>query len=186
MLSSQTQSESKLQFLPLSLQQQEMNWYAVHTKSRHEKRVSAQLEEKRVCAFLPIHRQIHMWIDRQSEVEVPLFSCYTFVRIVQMSEERLKVLRTPGVLGFVGSERQGTPIPPEQIESLRTAISKNVQCSPHPFTDAGKRIRIRGGSLNGVEGILASRGADQSLIVSMNLLHRSVSIRIEGYQIEFI
>jgi transcription antitermination factor NusG len=186
MFGTQTHSESGSHLLPLDLAQRELNWYAVHTKARHEKRVSAQFEAKRVSAFLPIHRQVHKWADRSSEVELPLFSCYTFVRIVQTSEERLKVLRTPGVLGFVGSERHGTPIPPEEIESLRTAITKKIPCLPHPFVEAGKRVRILGGSLDGVEGILMRQGADQSLIVSVELLRRSVSIRIDGYNIEFV
>ncbi len=186
MLDTQTHSESRSHLLPLDLAQKELNWYAVHTKARHEKRVAAQFEEKRVSTFLPILREVRKWADRSSEVDLPLFSCYTFVRIVQTSEERLKVLRTPGVLGFVGSERHGTPIPPEEIESLRTAISKNIPLVPHPFVDAGRRVRIRGGSLDGVEGILMRQGADQSLIVSVDLLRRSVSIRVEGYNIEFV
>jgi transcription antitermination factor NusG len=78
--------------------------------------------------------------------------------MVQTVEERLKVLRTPGVLSFVGSERQGTSIPDEQIESLRKAISEKVPCLPHPFIRVGKRVRIRGGSLEGVEGILMRKG----------------------------
>ena len=101
--------------------------------ARHEKRVAAQFEEKRVVTFLPLLRQIHKWSDRRSTVEVPMFSCYAFVRMAQTAEERLKVLRTPGVLGFVGSERQGTPIPDEQIESLQTAIREKIPCAVHPF-----------------------------------------------------
>jgi transcription antitermination factor NusG len=178
--------ETTSQFLPLALSPEGPNWYAVHTKARHEKRIAAQFEEKHVCAFLPLLRQIHRWSDRQSKVEVPMFSCYAFVRMVQTVEERLKILRTPGVLGFVGCERQGTPIPQEQIESLRTAISENIPCFPHPFINAGRRVRIRGGSLDGVEGILERKGADQSLVVSVELLHRSVSIRVEGYDIELV
>jgi transcription antitermination factor NusG len=102
----------------------------------------------------------------------------------QTVEERLKVLRTPGVLGFVGSERKGTSIPDDQIESLRKAISEKVPCLPHPFIGVGKRVRIRGGSLDGVEGILMLQGRDQSLVISVELLQRSVSIRVEGYDIE--
>jgi transcription antitermination factor NusG len=113
-----------------------------------------------------------------------MFSCYAFVRMVQTSDERLKVLRTPGVLGFVGSEGQGTPIPDEQIESLKTAISRYVPCFPHPFPSAGKRVRIRGGFLQGVEGILVRQGADQSVVVSVELLQRSIAIRVEGYDID--
>jgi transcription antitermination factor NusG len=163
---------------------EEPNWFAVHTRARHEKRVAAQMAEKRVFTFLPLLSQIHRWSDRNERVQVPLFSCYTFVRIVPSNEERLKVLRTPGVLGFVGCERQGTPIPQEQIESLRAMISGNASCFPHPFIRAGRHVRIRGGALDGVEGILVRKGADQSLVVSVELLQRSVAIRVEGYDIE--
>jgi transcription antitermination factor NusG len=182
--SSQIHIESTSQFLPLAPTPEGPNWYAVHTKARHEKRVAALFEEKRICTFLPLLREIHRWSDRQCKVEVPMFSCYAFVRVVQVVEERLKILRTPGVLGFVGCERQGTPIPREQIESLRLAISENMPCLPHPFVNAGRRVRIRGGSLDGVEGILERQGSNQSLVVSVELLHRSVSIRVEGYDIE--
>jgi transcription antitermination factor NusG len=154
--------------------------------ARHEKRVAAQFEEKRVCTFLPLLRQIHRWSDRRKTVEAPMFSCYAFVRIAQSTEERLKVLRTPGVLGFVGSERHGTPIPDEQIESLRTTINEKVPCFSHAFVSAGRRVRIRGGSLDGVEGIFVRQGGDESLVLSVALLHRSVAIRVAGYDIELV
>lgn len=181
-----THLESASRFLFLCPAPEGPNWYAVHTKARHEKRVAAQLEEKRVRAFLPLLRQIHSWSDRRCEVEIPMFSCYAFVHMAQTVEERLKVLRTPGVLGLVGCERQGTPIPREQIESLQTAIRGNVPIFPHAFINAGRRVRIRGGSLDGVEGILERQGADQSLVVSVELLRRSISIRVEGYGIELV
>jgi transcription antitermination factor NusG len=184
--SSQIHIESITQLPPLSCAPDELNWYAVHTKARHEKRVAAQFEDKRVCTFLPLLHQIRRWSDRRSKVEVPMFSCYAFVRMAQTVEQRLKVLHTPGVLGFVGSERQGTPIPDEQIESLRTAISENIPCFPYPFIRAGRRVRIRGGSLDGVEGILVRQGVDQSLVVSVELLRRSVAIRVEGYEIDLV
>jgi len=183
-LSSQIHLESTYQLPPLGLAPEESSWYAVHTMARHEKQIAAQFEEKRVCTFLPLLHQIRRWSDRRSKVEVPMFSCYAFVRVTQTTEERLKVLRTPGVLGFVGSARQGTPIPDEQIESLRKAISENVPCLAHPFISAGKRVRIRGGSLDGVEGILMLQGRDQRLVISVELLQRSVSIRVQGYDIE--
>ena len=165
---------------------EEPNWYAVHTMARHEKRVAAQFEEKRVCTFLPLLRQINKWSDRRAVVEVPMFSCYAFVRMVQSAHERLKVLRTPGVLGFVGNERQGTAIPEEQIESLRKVIDRNAPFLPHPFISAGTRVRIRGGALDGVQGIFMRQGDNQSLLVSVELLSRSVSVRVEGYDVELL
>jgi transcription antitermination factor NusG len=173
-------------YSPIHRDPVESNWYAVHTMARHEKRVAAQLEEKRLCTFLPLLRQTHKWSDRRRLVEIPMFGCYAFVRIAQTAEERLRILQTPGVLGFVGSERQGTPIPEDQIESLRTATKENIPCFPHAFIDAGRRVRICGGSLDGLQGILVRQGADQSLVLSVELLQRSVSIRVEGYDIELV
>src|SRR4029077_16419170 len=112
--------------------------------ARHEKRVAAQFEEKHVSTFLPLLRQTSRWSDRRCTVEIPMFSCYAFVRMVQTEDPRLKVLRTPGVLGFVGSERHGTPIPDEQIDGLKKVIAENVPCRLNPFLSAGKRVRIRG------------------------------------------
>jgi transcription antitermination factor NusG len=184
--SAQINLESTPLHPPFGLEPVESNWYAIYTRPRHEKWIAQQLQENRVMTFLPLLQQIHRWSDRRSKVEVPLFSCYAFVRIGRTSEERLKVLRTPGVLGFVGSERQGTPIPDDQVENLRTAMREKIPFALHPFVSAGKRVRIRGGSLDGVEGILVRQREDQSLIVSVELLYRSVSIRLEGYDIELV
>lgn len=186
MFRSQIQSESTSTFPPWGFVPEESNWYAIHTRPRHEKWIVQQLREKRIFTFLPLLQQMHQWSDRRSKVEVPLFSCYAFIRIAQTTEERLNVLRTPGVLGFVGNERQGTPIPDEQVEYLRTAIREKIPCALHPFVSVGKHVRIRGGSLDGVKGILVRQGENQSLVVSVELLRRSISIRVEGYDIELL
>lgn len=159
-------------------------WYAVHLMARHEKRVTQRLQENKVFTFLPLMKEIRQWSDRRARVEVPLFSCYTFVRMIQTEEERLKVLRTPGVLSFVGSERVGTPIPNEEIESLQIAIRQKIPFAVHPFISVGNRVRIRGGALDGVEGTLLGHSGDKSLVISVELLQRSVSFRVEGYDVE--
>jgi len=115
-----------------------------------------------------------------------MFSCCAFIRVAQTTEERLRVLRTPGVLGFVGSDRVGTPIPEEQIENLRTAIREKIQCTVHPLISAGQRVRVRRVSLDGIKGILIGKGNNQSVVVSVDLLYGSVAIRVEGYEIELV
>lgn len=186
MLSSQLNLESVTKLPAYGIAPEESRWYAIHTMPRHEKRIAQQLQEKRISTFLPLLQQVHQWSDRQSKVDVPMFTCYAFVRIAQTIEQRLRVLRTPGVLAFVGSERQGTPIPEEQIENLQTAIREKIPCALHPFTSAGQRVRIRGGSLNGVEGILVRQCGKQSVVISVELLRRSVSIRVEGFDIQLV
>lgn len=174
-------------FTPVwSVAPEKAQWYAVHTMARHEKRVAEQLQEKRILTFLPVLQQIHRWSDRLRRVDVPLFSCYTFVHIAPNSENRVEVLSTKGALAFVGNQGRGTPIRDEEIENLRTTVREKISCLEHPYIETGQRVRIRGGSLDGVEGILERRGEDQSLILSVELLRRSVSIRVEGYEIQSI
>lgn len=171
---------------PIGLSPAESKWFAVHTMARHEKRVASQFLEKQIFTFLPLFQQVHQWSDRQSKVDLPLFSCYAFVRIVPTAENRVKVLQTPGVIGFVGAKGLGTSIRDEEMESLRTATREKIPLVAHSFINVGKRVRILGGCLDGIEGILERHGADQSLIVSVELLQRSVSIRANGYNIEVI
>src|SRR5690348_15829642 len=84
-------------------------WYAVQTRSRHEKKVAEEIEEKGIRSFLPLVTRVHKWSDRQKQVQLPLFPGYVFVQAGTGAEERISVLRTPGVAGFVGSSGRGTP-----------------------------------------------------------------------------
>jgi transcriptional antiterminator NusG len=163
-----------------------VQWFAVQTLARHEKRVEAHLLDKRISTYLPLLQKVQQWSDRRKEVQVPLFGCYLFVRIPPFWEPRLQVLKTFGVLSFVGSEGQGTAIPDEEIESIRAILREKVAYGLHPFVRTGMRVRIRGGSLDGIEGILVGKNRDQSVVVSVQLLQRSLAIRVEGYQIELI
>lgn len=180
------QLQSMVPTLPAGFKQEESKWYAVQTVARHEKRVATQFVEKQIVTFLPLVPQVRQWSDRQKKIDMPLFSCYTFVRIIPSAENCVNILRTPGVLGFVGNKGQGTPIRNEEIETLRTTMREKIPCLTHPFLKIGNRVRIVGGCLDGIEGILKRHGADQSLIVSVELLQRSVSIRVDGYRVELI
>lgn len=163
----------------------ELHWYAVRTRSRHEKIASQQLQTRGIETFLPVVTQTHRWSDRKKQVEVPLFSGYTFVRLAYSSnEQRIQVLQTHGVAGFVGVQRTGVPIPDTQIEDIRTLLSNKVDMKTHSFLKIGQRVRVRGGALDGVQGILVSHSGERSLVISLEPIERSLSIRVEGYDVE--
>jgi transcription elongation factor/antiterminator RfaH len=169
----------------VSVSPADLRWYAVRTRSRHEKIATQQLQTRGIETFLPVVTQTHRWSDRKKQVEVPLFSGYTFVRVEYASnEQRIQVLQTHGVAGFVGIQRTGDPIPDNQIEDIRTVLSNKVDIKAHSFLKIGQRVRVRGGALDGVEGILVSADGDRSLVISLNSIERSLSIRVEGYDVE--
>ncbi|MGD0428277.1 MAG: UpxY family transcription antiterminator [Candidatus Acidiferrales bacterium] len=159
-------------------------WFAVQTRPRHEKKVSAELQEKGVSAFLPLISSKRQWSDRSRVVEMPLFPQYVFVRIAQTLHTRVSVLRTNGVSNFVGTRGIGVAIPDEQIERVQTVVTRGIPATPHAFLNVGKRIRIRGGALDGLQGILTAVNGDQTLVVSVELIQRSIAIRIAGFSVE--
>lgn len=160
------------------------NWYAVLTRARHEKFIAHRLQEQAISTFLPLVTEVHRWSDRKKKVELPLFSCYLFTRLAPTNEARLRVLRVDGVFRLVGVRGEGTPIPDEQIEALRTLVEKRLPVCSYPFLRIGQRVRIRSGALDGLEGILVGRNGDQTLVVSIEAIQRSLAVRIEGYDVE--
>lgn len=159
------------------------NWYALQTQARHERVVEYRLREQGVPTFLPLVTEVHHWSDRKKQVQLPLFSCYVFAKLLPTNEDRLRALRVNGVFNLIGTRGEGTPIPDEQIEAVRILVEEELPCSSHPFLKIGQRVRIRGGALDGVEGILAQNG-DRTLVVSIDAIQRSLAVRIEGYDIE--
>lgn len=161
-------------------------WFAVHTRVRHEKRVVTCLGNEGLTTFLPLVAEVHRWSDRRKVVQMPLFSCYVFVRIPPVPEFQVKVLRADGVLRFVGGRAEGVPIPYSQIESLQTLSQSRAQYTPCPFLSIGRRVRVRGGSLDGIEGILIARNGKRTLVISVDPIQRAIAVNIEDYQVEAI
>jgi transcription antitermination factor NusG len=165
----------------------ELQWFAVHTRSKHEMKVKAQLQGKKIHVFLPMLKELRRWSDRRKLIEQPLFPGYVFVRMDEQNEEnRISVLRTAGVVQFVGIQGNGTPIPEKQIENVQTLIASEIQFGLSPFLRVGQKVRIRGGCLDGIEGILTARNADRSVVVSVDLIQRSLSIRVSGFDLEMV
>jgi len=159
-------------------------WYAIRVRPRHEKKAASLLSGRGIQTFLPLITQSHRWSDRQTLVELPLFPCYAFVRIPLASTARHSVLQASGVLEFVGIQGQGLPIPDKQIEDIQAVISRKVLCGLHPFLREGQRVRVRGGCLDGLEGILTVIRSNRAVVISVGAIQHSVSIRVEGYDVE--
>jgi transcriptional antiterminator NusG len=160
-------------------------WYALQTRYRFEIRVATQLEGKGVETFLPALNESHRWTDRQKTVSLPLFAGYVFVRLSLTSPARTEVLRTEGVVGFVKASREVSPIPARQIDDLRRLLAQKLPCALRAFLQVGQRVRIRGGCLDGLEGILAE-SRQKTLIISIECIQRSIAVTIEGYELELV
>ena len=134
--------------------------------------------------FLPVSDEVHTWSDRKKKVEMPFFNCYYLCGAADSAEDRTKVYEIESIHGFVGVRGAGVPIPDEQIEAIRMVLAKKTPWRSHPFLKAGQRVRVRGGALDGVEGVFLSENGDHSLVISVDAIQRSMAVRIDGYNVE--
>jgi transcription antitermination factor NusG len=162
----------------------ELCWFAIQTRPRFEKKVAGELQEKGIQSFVPLNAVKRQWSDRKQLVSLPLFPGYTFVRILADMDNRVAVLRTHGVTNFVGARGIGSPIPDCEIEAVKRLLRAQVPFEPYPYLRVGQAVRIRGGALDGIKGILSRVNGDQSLIISVELIQRSVAMRVTGYDVE--
>lgn len=160
-------------------------WFALQTRPRWEKYVSHALEGKGYEPFLPLYTCRRRWSDRIKEVELPLFAGYVFCRL-NLEERRLPVLTTPGVRQIMGIGRTPVPIPDSEIDAVRAIIASGLAAKPWLSIRVGQRVRIRAGSLAGVEGVYTASRKHYRLVVTVELLHRSVAVEVDQTWVEAV
>ena len=161
-----------------------MKWYAVHTRSRHEKQVDLFLSERGVETFLPLVHTLSRRRDRKKYVDIPLFPGYLFVFT---EKERLlfDVKYTRGVTRIIGTDLDApTPIPDKQILDIKSIMETEVKLDPFPYLKKGRMVRVKSGPLKGLEGILVERKGHYKLVIKIDLLQKGAAAEVYIYDIE--
>jgi transcription antitermination factor NusG len=153
-------------------------WFALQVRVRYEEGVADHLEGKGYELFLPLYKCRKRWSDRVKEVEAPLFPGYLFCRL--NPQDRLPILKTPGMIQIVGSNRIPTAVDEEEIRAIQAMVASGIPNHPWPFLATGDRVRIESGPLNGLEGILVEFKGNHRLVLSVTLLQRSVAVEIDS------
>jgi transcription antitermination factor NusG len=153
-------------------------WYAIRIQSRLGNVASATLRGKGYEEFLPLSRSRRQWSDRVKELELPLFPGYLFCRF-DVSGRLMPILTTPGVIGIVGAGKTPVPVRDEEIETIKAILRSGLAAQPWPFLGIGAKVYVERGPLAGVEGIVTSTDKAYRLVVSVNLLQRSIAVEID-------
>jgi transcription antitermination factor NusG len=160
----------------------EAKWYALYTFPRHEKRVAEQIKQRRISCFLPLYRSVRRWKDRRRELELVLFPGYVFVRIAP--PDRVRVLELAGAVRFVSFNGHPAPLPDAEIEALAGALASGLRATPHPYLTVGRRVRVRDGPLAKSQGILVRRKERFRVVLSLDILRRSVDVEVDESDVE--
>ena len=159
-----------------------LSWFAVYTRYRHEKAVAQVITGKGVEVFLPLYKAVHRWKDRMKDLSLPLFPNYVFV--LASLDRRVAILSTPGVYDFVRLGGVPAPIPAAEIDAVRCAVERGLNVEPHPLLKSGDQVRVKSGPLEGLEGILVRKKSFYRLVLSVELLMKSISVEVEACDVE--
>jgi transcription antitermination factor NusG len=146
--------------------------------------VASALSNAGITNFLPLVAEKHRWSDRSKSVDVPLFPGYVFVQIPNSAEAQLQVRKMSGVVQFVGNQQGAVPIQDREINDVKAVLEQRVSCSPYPFLQVGQRVRICGGAFDGIEGVLIGRDSASKLVISIELIQRSLAVSIYNFDVE--
>ena len=155
----------------------EPRWYAVYTRANHEKRVAEQFAIRSVEHFLAQYESIRRWKDRKVRLHLPLFPGYLFVHLAL--QDRLRVLQVHGVVRLVGFDGSPAPMLEEDITRIRECLAQGCPAEPHPYLTTGRRARVVRGPLTGLEGIVARRKNRSRLVLSFDLIQRSMAVEVD-------
>ncbi len=164
-----------------------MPWYAVHTRSRHEDRACLGLQQKSFHAYLP---KVEVWSkrkDRRKKIMIPMFPGYLFVELATLDNEiKVDVLKTFGVVRILGKSMgsEPIPVPDDKIDAIRRIVDSKVEVQQFQYPKVGEPARIINGPFKGVEGqVLRTDYEKELFVIEIELLQRSVAIKLEGFQI---
>jgi transcription antitermination factor NusG len=163
---------------------QDLSWWALYTRHQHEKVVADVLSAKGFEVFLPLYDSIRRWKDRQKLLSLPLFPCYVFIR--GEVGRCLQVVNTPGVHMILNQGEHFAVIPENEIQAIRRTVEGPFRMEPHPFLRCGERVRVTCGSLQGVEGILVRKKNQFRLVLSVDMLAKSVAVEIDAADVESV
>lgn len=161
-------------------------WHVLWTRSNFEKIVYETLHSRGYDVFLPMMNRWSKIGDSRHTCRVPMFRGYLFVRHAIDREEYIRISKTNGLVSILGSRWDKLArVPDREIETIKLAVNSQVPAMPHPFLENGDRVRIRKGTLAGAEGIMVKSDPDSGLLViSVNLLRRSIAVEVDCTDVE--
>ena len=155
-------------------------WIAVYTKSRHEKVVIQELENKNIEAYCPIFKERRQWSDRKRWVEFPLFRSYVFAKIELKNS--IYILQTMGVHHIIKFQGNISIIPDEIIQNIKSMIDGGFTVEQVEYFVKGDEVIVVEGPLKGMEGIVVKIKNENKLVLKVAAIQQAIAVQIHpGY-----
>jgi transcription antitermination factor NusG len=154
-----------------------LQWYAVYTKPRSEKKLADRLTDKGIEAYLPMRRTLKQWSDRKKMVSEPLISSYVFVNVLQ--ENYQDVLNTPGAVKYIWFSGKPAVIPESQIQTLKLILNNDFEIDcVSTILPKGSTVQVNSGPLKGLTGELVQYAGKNRVVVRLDQIDKAIMLTI--------
>ena len=164
----------------LAVQDEERKWWVFYTKARQEKAFARALEGYEIPFYLPLVKKDNIIRGRKVQSHVPLFGGYIF--LFTTPEERVTSLTTNRVSNILEVQD------PEQLRidllNVTSLIDADAPLTVEKRIVPGNRVRIKKGSMEGLEGVVVTRKGKERLLVAVTMLQQGVSVELEDCIVE--
>jgi transcription antitermination factor NusG len=148
-------------------------WFAVYTKYKSEKFVQQRLDNKGIEAYVPLLHYTRRYSKKVKQVQIPLISCYVFVKIKQ--PDYVRVLETEHVVFFLKMNGELISIPEKEMELMKWVVGEKavVEVVEGGFVK-GVEVEVVSGNLTGLKG---------KILQQKNKKFFSVELKSMGYNL---
>ena len=154
-----------------------LNWYALYTRPRFEKKVEIQLSEREIETYLPLQTVVRQWSDRKKKIQEPIFRGYIFVHVEP--QHRIESLRVDGVVRMIGFAGKPSIIPDDQIDAIQRLLDKNAKIEACDFFAVGDPVEVAQGPFAGIKGKLIEKRGMRRFVINIDAIKQSIFVEID-------
>lgn len=177
-----TNSEVAEIYGDLDLPSDGTKWYAIYTKSRHEKKVARSCLDYGISYYLPLQDSIRHYKNRVIIFKKPLFSSYIFCRCDSKSKKDLYY--TGHICKFIEAFNQEKFI--SELQQIYNIREKGANLLPHSFLKKGKRVKIIRGPFKDFEGKISHCKGRYKFVINLELIKQAVAVEIDTRDIYLV
>ncbi len=159
-----------------------MNWFVAHARPRREKKIAEFCRRNSISAVLPCFESAHKYRGKTVVFEKPLFPGYVFIRCERSQADSVR--QSDHIANLLTVFDQETFS--RQLGDILLALDAKLGVSLAPAIEEGKRVRIKAGPLQGIEGWVEKRLGMSTVILRLDFINQAAAVKLEADMLELV
>ena len=157
-------------------------WFVAHTRPRREKKLKQYCEGQGMQVTLPCYRAVHRYRGKTVSFEKPLFAGYVFLQL--LPDQKQTVQQNDHVARLLVVHDQELFI--RQLGDVLKALEMELEIQLAPEIGPGKRVKVKGGPLRGIEGWVEARYGMTTVLLRLDFIGQAAAVKLQADDLELI